>query len=482
MLSRIIEFISKLIKKVLNIINHAKVSIKLTVVYGFMFSIVLFILNASILYGVKHYTYDQVNKQIDDAQTIILNNIKLQINNSNLFDKKIFLDIPSKEDISARIIQENGKVINSSDKFDYNIKISDEGKKKKIKERHIEDKERHLVYKNVKFQSKKYGTLYIQIVKDMDSEYDFMKILLGVMAVADFIGIIASIILGYIVSKKMLKPIDYITKTAENISINNLKERIDVKGPDDELKRLASTFNNMIDRLQESFDRQSQFVSDASHELRTPVSVIQGYANLLDRWGKDDRDALEKSIYGIKLEANNMADLIEKLLFLARGDKGTQLVEKKEFYLNELIDEVVKESKLIGQKHIISSDKNDVVKVLADYKMLKQMLRVFIDNSIKFTPEHGKIDISSEVKDETVRITVSDTGIGIPRDEIKNIFNRFYIVDKSRSKEKGGTGLGLSIAKWIVDMHNGTIDVESEEGKGSKIIVTLNIHKLFTTL
>ena len=311
----------------------------------------------------------------------------------------------------------------------------------------------------------------------MNNEYYFMEILFGVMAIADLIGMIASLILGYIVSKRMLKPIDYITKTAENISINNLKERIEGNDSNDELNRLVNTFNNMIDRLQGSFDRQVQFVSDASHELRTPIAVIQGYANLLDRWGKDDKEVLEKSIYAIKLEATNMANLVEKLLFLAKGDSGTQLIEKKEFYLNELVNEVVRESKIIAPNHIITSNQNDTVNIIADYKMIKQLLRIFIDNSIKFTSEQNKIDISSEVQGKVVKLTVSDTGIGIPEDEIPNIFHRFYIVDKSRSKEKGGTGLGLSIAKWIVDMHKGSIDVESEEGKGTKITVTLSLDK-----
>ncbi|AWI05824.1 sensor histidine kinase [Clostridium drakei] len=461
----------------LKIIRSAKISIKLTVIYAFMFSLVLLLLNASILYGVKYYMYNQANKQIEDMQTIVLNKITSQNEQMDLASKEILSNFPSKENVSVRIIQQDGKVINSSEKFDYNIKQSN-FKKSPSKEKHMEDKERHLTYKNVKYESKKYSTVYIQIVKDMHNEYEFMKILFVVMAAADFIGVIASIILGYMVSKEMLKPIDNITKTAENISIKNLKERIEVKeGSDDELKRLASTFNKMIDRLQEAFNRQAQFVSDASHELRTPIAVIQGYANLLDRWGKDDRNALEKSIYGIKLEAANMADLIEKLLFLARGDSGTQVIEKKEFWINELIDEVVEESKIIAQERSICSNKNDIVKIFADYKMIKQMLRIFIDNSIKFTSENGKINISSEVQDKAVKITVSDTGIGIPENEIENIFNRFYIVDKSRSKEKGGTGLGLSIAKWIVDMHKGTINVESEECKGTKIVVTLDIGK-----
>ena len=468
----------KIINKVLKIIKSAKISIKLTIVYAFMFSLVLLLLNASILYGVKYYLYNQANKQIEDIQTVILNNITSQNEQLDLSNKEIFLDVPSNQNIYIRIIQEDGKILNSSENFNYEIKEPhDKTNTLEEKAKHLEEKDKELLYKNVKFESKEYGIIYIQIVKDMENEYDFMQILFVFMAIADFIGMIASLILGYIVSKRMLKPIDYITKTAENISINNLKERIKVNDSDDELNRLVNTFNNMIDRLQGSFDRQVQFVSDASHELRTPIAVIQGYANLLDRWGKDDREALEKSIYAIKLEATNMADLVEKLLFLARGDSGTQLIEKKEFYLNELVNEVVRESKIIAPNHIISSNKNDTVSIIADYKMLKQMLRIFIDNSIKFTPEQNKIDISSEVQDKVVKLTISDTGIGIPKDEIQNIFHRFYIVDKSRSKEKGGTGLGLSIAKWIVDMHKGSIDVESEEGKGTKITVTLNLDK-----
>lgn len=384
-------------KYIFNIIRSAKISIKLTIVYAFMFSLVLLLLNAAILFGVKYYFYNQANKQIEDIQTIMTNKLISKNNAINLSDRELLSDIPSKENVSIKIATEDGKVLNSSEWFDYKIKEShDNEKKSKNKEKHLEDKERHLVYKSVDLQSEKNGTVNVQIVKDMHNEYDFLKILFGVMAIADFIGIIASIIIGYMISKRMLKPIDYITKTAEKISINNLKERINVRGPDDELKRLANTFNKMIDGLQGAFSKQVQFVSDASHELRIPIAVIQGYANLLNRWGKDDRNALEKSIYGIKLEATNMASLIEKLLFLAKGDSGTQLVEKKEFWLNELIDEVVRESKLIEKNHKISSNRNDAVKILADYKMIKQMLRIFIDNSIKFTPNNGIIDVGVE--------------------------------------------------------------------------------------
>lgn len=451
------------------IIKNAKISVKLTIIYAFMFSLLLLVLNASILYGVKYYLYSQSNKQLEDIKTIITNKISNQNEHIGLSDKELVTDIPSNENIHIRIIQQDGNVINSSDKFKYKVEIR-ETYGKTIKK---EAGEKHILFENIKIDSKDYETAYLQIVKDMDNEYDFMKILFVLMAIADFIGVIASIIIGYIISKKMLKPIDYITKTAESISINNLRERIIVKGPEDELTRLGNTFNKMIDRLQESFDRQIQFVSDASHELRTPIAVIQGYANLLDRWGKDDKEALDKSIYAIKFEADNMGNLVERLLFLAKGDSGKQKLEKQEFWLNELINEVVTESKLIASNRIITNNNNDTVKILADQKMIKQMLRIFIENSIKFTSEQGTIDISSKIQDKGIEITVSDNGIGVPKEEVRSIFDRFYTVDKSRSKDKGGSGLGLSIAKWIVDMHQGCIEVDSTEGKGTTISVNL---------
>ena len=455
----------------LKIVKSAKISVKLTFIYAFMFTLLLLLLNISILYGVKYYLYNQANTQVDDLGVIMLNRATSQNEHVDLSDKEIISDVPAKENIFIKIVQKDGKILNLSNEFDYNIKI----KEPFNQIRNFEEHGKELVCNNLKIETKDYGVVYIQIVKDMHDEYHFMNILAIIMAIADFIGLIVSIILGYIISKKMLKPIDNITKAADNISIKNLKERIQVIGPDDELKRLGDTFNIMIDRLQGSFDRQIQFVSDASHELRTPIAVIQGYANLLDRWGKDDREALEKSIYAIKLEASNMAKLVERLLFLAKGDTENQRIEKKDFWLNELINEVMEESKLIDNSHIISSNKNDTVSIFADYKMIKQMLRAFIDNSIKFTPEQGKIDISSELQKKTVKITISDSGIGIPKDEIQNIFERFYTVDKSRSKDKGGTGLGLPIAKWIVDVHQGRIKVESEEDKGTKITVILDL-------
>lgn len=306
---------------------------------------------------------------------------------------------------------------------------------------------------------------------------DYMSILGGIIFISNVIGLFVIAIVVSKASKKFLSPLKSMTDTVREISINALDKRLNVKGSKNELKDLAKTFNEMLDRIESSVEQQNQFVSDASHELRTPISVIQGYANLLYRWGKDDREVLEESIAAIKSESENMKELVEKLLFLARGDKNAQRVEKEDFILSELIDELVRETKLIHKDHHIESDYNEKFSVYADRKLIKEALRIFMDNSIKYTKKGGTIKLDSHLiqHTNTAVITVADTGIGISKENIPHIFERFYRADKSRTKSSGGTGLGLSIAKWILDMHQGTIDVWSELDIGTVIKITFPV-------
>jgi signal transduction histidine kinase len=304
---------------------------------------------------------------------------------------------------------------------------------------------------------------------------NYIPILGTILIVCNIVGLIIIIIIGSKASKKFLSPVNAMAKTVKEISINALDKRLDVRGSKNELKDLAKTFNDMLDRIQNSVEQQNQFVSDASHELRTPISVIQGYANLLDRWGKNDKEILEESIEAIKSESKNMKDLIQNLLFLARGDKKTQKIEKQTFMLNELIDEIVKETKLIDSTHEIKNEHNDEFKINADKKLIKEAIRIFIDNSIKYTEEGGSIQIDSYKQDNEAIITIGDNGTGISKEDLPHIFDRFYRADKSRTKSSGGTGLGLSISKWIIDNHNGKINVWSEIDIGTVIKITLPI-------
>ncbi len=322
--------------------------------------------------------------------------------------------------------------------------------------------------------------LQIQIKNRMPRENASLIILGLVLLGVNLFLLLTAIISGSKYSKKILKPIEVMTRTVENITVNELNTRLNVSGSQDELKDLARTFNRMLDRIQKFYDQQSQFVSDASHELRTPISVIQGYADLLHRWGKEDEKILDESLTAIKEESENMKYLVEKLLFLARGDKNTQKVEKKDFYLNELIDDIIKETKMIDDVHQIIKLKNEIILINADPRLIKESLRIFIDNSIKYTPEGGSIKIESILNRNKAQILIEDTGVGISKEDLPNIFNRFYRVDKSRTKGAegvSGTGLGLAIAKWIIEKHNGEIKVESQINVGTKVIINIPVYR-----
>lgn len=317
--------------------------------------------------------------------------------------------------------------------------------------------------------------IYVQIIDRLIGETEYIGIFIIALLVLDIICIIMIIIIGYSASKRLLKPIKAMTETVQNVTINQLDARIDVRGSQNEFRDLARTFNSMLDRLQKSYEIQNQFVSDASHELRTPISVIQGYANLLDRWGKDDSKVLEESIAAIKTEAEDMKNLIEKLLFLARGDKDAQKVEKKDFKVNELIDEILRETKLIDDKHQILCSRNEEINIYADYSLLKEAIRIFVDNSLKYTPEGGRIELQCYQQGGKAVLSVEDTGSGIPKEDLPYVFDRFYRADKSRTKQTGGTGLGMAIAKWIILRHGGGIKVQSEINVGTRIEVTIPI-------
>ncbi|MEL7656833.1 MAG: HAMP domain-containing sensor histidine kinase, partial [Bacillota bacterium] len=213
-------------------------------------------------------------------------------------------------------------------------------------------------------------------------------------------------------------------------------------------------------------------------ELRTPISVIQGYVNLLDRWGKNDEATLQEAIDAIKSEAESMKELIEQLLFLARGDNETLHLDLEIFDSSEIIGEVLKEAQLIDSLHTFRIKSKTTAFVNADRQLLKQAIRIMVENSIKYTPDQGEIIVSVEEENEMVRISVQDNGIGIDPQNLPYIFDRFYRSDESRARKTGGSGLGLAIMKWIIDRHGGTIEVLSRKDIGTRTTIVLPAAKL----
>ena len=273
---------------------------------------------------------------------------------------------------------------------------------------------------------------------------------------------------------KILEPIRIMSATANRLTVNNLhSERLNVEGTKNELKDLANVINEMLDRIETSYESQKQFVSDASHELRTPIAVIQGYINMLNRWGTSDEEVLQESIEAIQNEARSMQDLVEKLLFLSRHDKKTLKLDKKRFNMRPLVEDMIKETKLVASNRIILSPLLEDVIVYGDKQSLKQAIRIFIDNAVKYSQDGDEITIQCQKIHGDCVITVQDTGIGMTKKDVERIFDRFYRSDYVRNKNISGNGLGLSLAKLIILAHTGKIKVRSQFTKGTSFIITI---------
>lgn len=448
-----------------------KLTLRIALLYSIVFSGVLIALNASVLYGLKFYLIYQALDQVKSQSDIIINKLKDVNGNINLSDKDLIFAGSANENIYTKIVDSSGKVIYTSrgmkeisipykENIDIPVKIDKDNK--------------DLAYVNTLVKVGD-GILYIQVVKNMENEYFFLKLLFALMFIADAIGIFVSFIAGYIVTKRALRPVDYMTKEVREIDAHGLNKRLKIYGNDDELTRLAKTFNDMLDRLEDSFRRQDTFVSDASHELRTPISVIKGYVDMLDRWGKDNRAVLQEAIDAIKKEIDDMEKLIKRLLLLAKGDSKTLKLNKEQFILSDVINEVVEEIKMLSEdRNIIVKIENNI-KIVADKNLIKELIRIFMDNAVKYTESDGNIEIICRTDKANAYIIIKDDGIGIPNKDISRIFDRFYRVDKARAKETGGTGLGLSIAKRIIDEHGGNVMVKSEISKGTEFTITLPV-------
>ncbi len=267
--------------------------------------------------------------------------------------------------------------------------------------------------------------------------------------------------------------LDGTIRTLNTITENRLNTRIVIADEHQELKGLANAINEMLDRLDAAYQSQLRFVSDASHELRTPIAVIQGYANMLDRWGKQDEQTLQESIDAIKSEAASMKDLVEQLLFLARSDNDSIVLKTGLVDVSSLAEEVLTETKMIDEAHAYESSIIPALTVYGDAQLIKQALRIFVDNAIKYTPAGEHIRIAAKRDGSNVELSVSDNGIGIPEQDLPHVFDRFFRSDQSRARKTGGTGLGLSIAKWIVDRHGGHVELLSRKDIGTRIVLVL---------
>ena len=331
----------------------------------------------------------------------------------------------------------------------------------------------------------------------------FYVTIVGILIVGIFNSIITAFskLFAKVQISKQLEPLYNMSQTALRLSketaphaqgangydgqqIHNLESAIDsivadspdaqLHTGDKDLQGLEDAINSLLERTRESYSQQIRFVSDASHELRTPIAVVKGYTDMLDRWGKKDEKILDESISAIKTETDHMNQLVEQLLFLARGDSGRTKLKVEEFSLSDMVREVYEESVMIDSNHKWTISADSEITAKGDIAMLKQATRILVDNAAKYTPEGETIILKAVTdKNEAPTIVVQDNGIGIAGQDMSHIFDRFYRSDPARGRQQGGTGLGLAIAKWIVDRHNGYFEVLSREEFGTRISIHL---------
>ena len=332
---------------------------------------------------------------------------------------------------------------------------------------------------------------------------DYLIIPLGVLVVIQGLDLIGGLF-GTGKIRRKLKPLNDLAVKAEKLSslpldtskFESLEQAIENLSPnspdakistgDKDLASIEVALNNLIYRMRESQKKQARFVSDASHELRTPIAVIQGYVNMLDRWGKEDESILEESIEALKHESDHMKELVEQLLFLARGENGKNTLHYSEFDLCQVIHEVWEESLMIDTEHRyeFASDTGSAldeegnlmlppITMCGDIAMIKQSVRIFVQNAAKYSAKGATIQFRVKTKDNMVAYVVQDEGIGMQGEDVVHIFEPFYRSDKARNGNTGGSGLGLSIAKWIVDAHDGKIEVLSSPEIGTRFTVWL---------
>jgi heavy metal sensor kinase len=278
---------------------------------------------------------------------------------------------------------------------------------------------------------------------------------------------------GWILSRRSLSPIGYIASKARSITSENLGERLKARGTEDEMDDLIQTINGMIARLESSFKRMAEFTADASHELKNPICAMRGEAEVLLSKGRPAEEYQEGLTHFME-QFDHLNHMIDDLILLSKFDSSRMELKMAPLRLDLLMKDLYNLFQVLAERKNIALEIGilEEITVTGDKVRLQQLFTNLIDNAIKYTPK-GSIRIAFERHGETVLVRVVDTGIGIPKEEQQNIFKRFYRVDKSRSKETGGVGLGLSIADWIVNAHQGKIEVQSSPGKGSTFTVTL---------
>ncbi|WP_414043137.1 ATP-binding protein [Macrococcus animalis] len=437
--------------------------------------IIFMIFSLFIIYLISTYQKEQVvletKKSVMDISNlfdektpgqITANDIKRAINNN----EKIFLyDIDGKSIFSVST--------NASYTFDVPVNKTD---KLTVIQKEIDGQP--FLFMSTPLRNDHYFG-YITVAHALNEYYDVIQFLFVLCCFSGLTALFITALISYLFSNQITKPIRSLSSKMNQIKRDGFQNKLKVSTSYTEMDDMIDTFNEMMSQLESSFDQQKQFVEDASHELRTPLQIINGHLNLIQRWGKNNPEILEESLTISLEEMNRINKLVEELLLLS---KDSNLLETRQ---TETIDI---NAEIQGRIYSLQQLKNDYtfdyhstheqIKLNINRFHFEQILLIFLDNAMKYDQLNKHIVIRTSLKNKLVQIEIIDNGEGIPKDDIPNIFDRFYRVDKSRARSKGGNGLGLSIAKKLIESYKGHVKIESEVDQFTKVIIQFPIRTI----
>ncbi|WNR43102.1 HAMP domain-containing sensor histidine kinase [Paenibacillus roseipurpureus] len=335
-----------------------------------------------------------------------------------------------------------------------------------------------LIHRSPLVTDKFVGT--IELGSNLETFDHFSETLLWVMVVGGVLAVFISAISGLAISRQFMRPIRALASTIRSVKEKGLSERVTDVQNGDELSSLAKLFNDLMNQLETSFLQQKQFVEDASHELRTPITIVEGHLSLLHRWGKSDPAVLDESLEASLQEVRRLKKLVQELLTLTKVEANRLSENSTPLQLAPLIQETLKRFEALNPEfQFVSNTENihDVMLVMNPLHV-EQILMIILDNAVKYSLETKRIDIHAILLKQEVQIIIEDHGIGIPEADLPFVFDRFYRVDKARNHEIAGTGLGLAIAKQLVMNVHGKLTITSIETQGTRVELTLPIYQV----
>ena len=469
-----------ILEKIKSKTSGFEISTKITLGYAACFIALLILINAAMWIGVMVALYRPAEKTILYSMNQIEKVFEELEENYDNFNPNTFRGALV-AGVVLRVVDEQGIVFIDTDKKYPSIERFNEGILNNPPIYADDDFEiarigSALIYRGEMDYTHEGQTVTLYFFRTITSELILFDELEKFLLVLDVFGIIAALFFGKILSSRILRPIKTMNELAREIAFEKMSGRIPVGTADDELNELAKTLNKMLDRLQGGINKQQKFVSDASHELRTPAAVIKGYIEFIEHYGTEDKELLKENLKMISSEAQNMQALLENLLFISRTDQNRQKLNKKILDLDDIVGDVMQKMKVAIKTHEVNLLKNVPAKIFGDETTIRQMMRIFLDNAVKYTPAGGSIKVDSKVTGDKVLLSISDSGIGIAPENVDKIFDRFFRVDtEDLVSEANGSGLGLSIAKWIADAHGIKISVASELGKGTTFTLEIPI-------